>query len=142
MNDNKNIEFKLAKITTNQFAIIDEIYEYGKSHKLDATFLFARDLAQRLITVRIKFTFLFDENPFMIIEASCQFEISEDSWSEMLQSKSNIKISKAFLSHISMLTIGTIRGILHCKTEDTIYNTLFIPVMNMEEVINEDLILD
>lgn len=142
MIDKKNIEFKLAKITTNQFAIIDEIYVYGKSHTLDATFLFAKDLARRLITVRIKFTFLFDKSPFMIIEASCQFEISEDSWDEMLQSKSNVKISKAFLSHISMLTIGTIRGILHSKTENTIYSTLFIPVLNMEELISEDLILD
>lgn len=142
MSNKKNIGFKLAKITTNQFAIIDEIYEYGKPHTLDAAFLFAKDLTERLITVRIKFTFLFGKRAFMIIEASCQFDISEDSWLEMLQSESSIKISKTFLSHISMLTIGTIRGILHSKTEDTIYNTLFIPIMNVDELIGEDLILD
>jgi hypothetical protein len=38
-----------------------------------------------------------------------------------------------------MHTVGTIRGILHCKTEGTPFNALILPPINVSEMVTGDL---
>ena len=40
-----------------------------------------------------------------------------------------------------MLTIGTARGVLHSKTENTPYNKYLLPTLNVSDLVNNDLIL-
>ncbi len=142
--DNKNdIGFKLVVITTDQFAIIDDNYNKDVDVKVQIGFRFAADEKQKLLAVFNKFTFFSNEKQFLLIEAGCHFAISDNSWSKMLDQKlKKLTVPKKLLQHITMLTVGTSRGILHAKTENTPFNQFHIPLINIEELIKEDKVLE
>ena len=80
-----------------------------------------------------------DSKPFLIIEASCHFSISDSAWADMLNSETNsLVVPKGFLCHMAMLTVGTSRGILHAKTEGTCFNKYVLPTINVTDIIKED----
>ena len=102
-------------------------------------FRFAADQQQKLIGVFASFTFESKQKQFLIIEAGCHFSIDPDSWSKMLNDSANeLKVPKDFLQHMSMLTVGTTRGILHAKTENTCFNKYLLPTINLKNIIKED----
>ena len=39
------------------------------------------------------------------------------------------------------ISVGTLRGIIHTKTEGTVLNTIVLPPINLDEIINKDLVL-
>ena len=41
--------------------------------------------------------------------------------------------------HLVLLTIGTLRGVLHCKTENTEFEDLKLPTINVNELIPNDI---
>ena len=53
----------------------------------------------------------------------------------------SLTIPKGFLNHMAMLTIGTTRGILHAKTENTSFNTFVVPPINLSDLIHEDAVI-
>ena len=74
-----------------------------------------------------------------IIEAGCLFQISPDSWKEFLQKTGEkIIMPRGFVNHLGIIAVGTTRGILHSKTENTPFNRFFIPTINVTEQIKED----
>ena len=85
----------------------------------------------------IKFQFEQKEKPFLIIEVSCEFSIEEDKWGEFSNGKT-IHIPKGFLAHLAMITVGTTRGVLHSKTDNTKFNEFILPTLNVSEMITED----
>lgn len=72
----------------------------------------------------------------------CAFKISEDDWAEMAREDGRTTLPKGFLCHIAMHTVGTVRGILHVKTENTPFNRYILPVIDVEQTIDEDIIVD
>ena len=137
----KSIGFQLKGISSNQFAIIEDLYIQDDEPKLNASFSYAFEGGARMITCRAKFTFTGSKGIFMIIEGSCHFIIESLSWQKMLLDDNKIKVDKSFALHITSLTIGTVRGMLHAKTEQTVYNLIFIPTINMQDILSEDVIL-
>lgn len=134
-----SIGFSLKKVSTEQFAILEEGFNEKGKIRLNTSFRFAADDKQRYIAVFASFVFDSDEKPFLIIEASCHFSIKEPAWKEMLVSDSNsLEVPKGFLSHLVMLTVGTTRGILHAKTEGTCFNKYVLPTINVTEIIKSD----
>lgn len=39
-----------------------------------------------------------------------------------------------------MLTIGTTRGVLHSKTENTPFNSFLLPTLNVMELVKKDVV--
>lgn len=143
MDNNTQIVFRLVVITTEQFAIIEESFNKEVDIKIQLDFRFDADEKQKLVAVFNKFTFSSNEKQFLLIEAGCHFAISEDSWNEMLDQRlKKLTVSKELLQHLTMITIGTSRGILHAKTENTPFNQFNIPLINLEELIKDDKTLD
>lgn len=136
---NKSIGFSLKKISTEQFAIIEEGFNEKGKIGLKTSFRYAADDIQKYIAVFTSFIFTANSNPFLIVEASCHFSIKETAWVEMLKTDINtLIVPKGFLCHLAMLTIGTSRGILHAKTEGTCYNKYVIPAINVTDIIKAD----
>ena len=50
------------------------------------------------------------------------------------------KLPSGFVCHLAMLAIGTARGVLHAKTENTLFNKYLIPTINVAELIKDDII--
>ncbi|MPN63841.1 hypothetical protein SDC9_211608 [bioreactor metagenome] len=47
-------------------------------------------------------------------------------------------VPKNFMQHLAVITIGTARGILHAKTENTPFNQYVLPTINVSEMIKDD----
>lgn len=136
--DNKNIEFDLVIITTEQFAIIESNYEKDAEIKVNLDFRFVADKGQKLVAVFNTFTFSTNEKQFLLIEAGCHFSISDDWWGKIYNEKENkVIVEKEALQQMVAITIGTTRGILHGKTEHTQFNQHFIPVIYVDALITE-----
>lgn len=132
------IGFKLEKINTEQFAIIESSYDDSNDGiGLEANVKFGINTEDSAIISIIKFQFEQNDKPFLIIEVSCEFSIGQDKWNKF-SSEKTIHIPKALLAHLAMITIGTTRGILHSKTDNTKFNEFILPTLNVAEMITED----
>ncbi len=136
--DIKQIGFSLDRITTEQFAIIEkevvEDIQIGISSQL--RFAFNDQKKKKVLIVFALFRFEQNKNPFLIIEIACHFKILEYTYESFKNKEKNtISFPKNFISHLTVLTIGTLRGALHSKTENTRYNNFFLPTINVDELI-------
>lgn len=133
------IGFLLNKITTEQFAIIESFYKDNEEVQYNFGLHFGFDKEARIIAVFFKFNFQQDGNPFLIIEVGGHFLIETETWSSFYNIDTEIiTIPKGFIQHLSVITVGTSRGILHAKTENTIFNKFILPAVNLTEIIKED----
>jgi len=126
----------MIRIHVNQFAFLTETMPESDSGDLECSIGF--HASDRKVSVSMKFVFLTDK-PVMMIEATCQFAVEDDSWGTMRRGNDKVILPQGFLSHIAMHTVGTIRGILHCKTEGTPFNALILPPINVSEMVTGDL---
>lgn len=78
---------------------------------------------------------------FIKIQVSCHFNIEPDTWTSFLKD-SNVVVPKNFISHLTILTIGTSRGILHAKTEGTEFNQFILPTINVNQLVDADAVFD
>lgn len=136
------IGFAIREIETKQFAIIEENYDSKEKvgMKVDLNFEITPDI--RFLSVVLKIQFKQNEKAFLVTEISSSFEIAPDSWKIMFNKKENIlDLPKDFLSHITALTIGVMRGVIHAKTEGNIINKHVLPTINVTEIVKTDLLL-
>ena len=141
MENNFNIGFSLFQIVTEQFALFEENYSEKNKINLGTDLTFGLNKENKVFIVTAKFTFEMKKKPFMTIQVSCFFEINDKNWIEFIESD-KITFPKPFVSHMAMLTVGTTRGILHNKTENTIFNNYILPTTNVAEIIADDVRFD
>ena len=133
------VGFLLKKIHTEQFALFEENFIESIKVNLNTQVQFKLDHKNYMVGTFMGFTFEQEKKPFLKIEISCHFELEENAWNGFIdEKKSKITISKAFLAHLAMITIGTARGVLFAKTEGTLFNTFIIPTLNVSEMIETD----
>ena len=135
----RSIGFSLKRVTTEQFAIIEEGFDEKGKIRLKTSMRFAADDKQKYIAVFTSFIFDSNNEPFLLVEASCHFSIKDDAWNEMYDANLNtLTVPKGFLCHLAMLTVGTSRGILHSKTEGTCFNKYVLPTINVTKIVKEN----
>lgn len=137
----KNICFKLSSIATTEFAIIEDIIVKEENISLKTGIGFNVDLKNNIIGVEPKFVFLSEDHPFMIVGVQCNFYITQDSLDENLVENKYI-FPLGFITHLAVIAVGTARGVLHAKTENTPYNKYLIPTINLTEIIKSDLVIE
>ena len=134
------IGFRMNRLRVDQFAILtDSIPPEDLSLGFAISFGVAPSIHEVCTTVR--FDISHAESPLLILELSCFFEIREEDWNKVKQDNKVI-IPKGLLAHFGVHTIGTARGILHCKTEGTQLNAFILPPINVSERITEDIIIE
>ncbi len=134
-----NIGFSLSKITTEQFAIIEDGFSDDGDMRLGTEIGFGADKSQKIIGVFASFKFESNKKAFIIIQIGCHFEITREAWEPMLDDDSDsLDVPKGFMRHLAMLTVGTTRGVLHAKTENTCFNKYLLPTINVSELIESD----
>ncbi|MBK5214532.1 MAG: hypothetical protein JJE55_12830 [Flavobacteriaceae bacterium] len=142
MAEEKNkIGFSLKKITTEQFAIIESSYKEGEVVELKAGLRFGINFDTHIISVIFSTSLIQGKSPFLLIEVGCHFNISKDAWKSFYnESKTELIVPKGFIGHLVMLTIGTTRGVLHSKTENTPFNNFLLPTLNVMELVKKDVV--
>lgn len=139
----KKVAFTLNRIATEQFAIIEDAFAEGKEINLTTQLKFGANAEHKLIALHANFKFEQETRAFLIIEASGHFSIEEEAWAGFyIKETRKLAVPQGFMCHLAVLVIGTTRGILHAKTENTPFNRFFLPTINVAETIKEDVIID
>ena len=139
----KPIGFQLDGITTEQFAVIEDAYDKtNKEANLTISLNFGLNTEERFIASFVKVQFEQNNKAFLVTEVANHFKINEAFWQEFNKAKEHIVLPRGFAAHLVILTVGTLRGILHCKTENTEFNKYILPTINVMELIESDVELD
>ena len=137
------VVFILRKISTQQFATIDTNCVENTIIKLGTEIKYGIDEKHRMIACHSRIQFISNDLPFIIIHLSCEFELIEDSWHNFVDVSHNLlKLPVGFMQHLAVITIGTARGVLHAKTENTKYNQYFLPTINVTDLVKEDFVFN
>ncbi len=144
MNNINQIKFNLDKISTEQFAILSEPPNQDTQVVMTTDGRFGFDPENKLIGVFAKVTFIgYNDQPFLQIEGGCHFRIAEQDWNKCLNKSSNTLVfPKDFAVHLLMLSVGTTRGILHAKIENTRYNMFYIPLIDVTKLVEKDIVFE
>lgn len=133
------IGFALRGIKTEQFAVLEEHFSPKKEVELSTNFHFKLNAEEHQVGVYTTFQYEQGKKVFIKLEVSCHFEIEEETF-KGFKNANQICIPVGFMRHLSVITIGTARGILHSKTENTLFNSFLIPTINVTEALKEDIV--
>ena len=138
-NTNK-VGFLLSNIKTIQFATIESAYEKGRSGDLRLRFNFGIPEEKKWLACDADVEFLMNDQPFVVIKVRCEFAIESSAWDSFVDSEKNmITFPEGFLRHLAVLTIGTTRGVLHAKLEDTLFDQMILPTVDIVDLIEQPL---
>lgn len=138
-----SIGFSFIRVVTNQFAIIDSAFDDKKEIGFNVDVKFGLNEKDKILAVIFSPAFYQESKPFLLLEITCHFKISDKSWLEFKKEHvKKLKIPVGFLRHLVVLTIGTARGALHAKTENTPFNQFLIPTVNVQELIKEGIVFE
>ena len=133
------VGFKLHRIITEQFAIIKEFYDNSNEEVgLSINLQFGLDKENHLIASSVQIQFMQNSKPFLVAQVANQFEVEEQAWKKLIKSDDKLIIPKGFATHLIVLTIGTLRGVLHAKTENTEFNKFVLPTINVMDLVKDD----
>jgi len=136
---NNPIGFSLRKISTEQFAVIEEAYlGSDKEMQLGIDLRFGLDVENKGLVAFVKVRFEQEKSPFLVVEVGNHFAIDNTAWESFQKEDKEMVLPKGFASHLVMLTIGTLRGVLHSKTENTKFNKFLLPTINVTELVKSD----
>jgi len=135
------IGFQLKKISTVQFALIEENYVDAVQDVAFGFWMkFGINQNERMIASFVKIQFEQNQKPFLILEVGHHYHIEPTAW-EKMKVDSNILLPQHLATHLLALTIGSARGVIHCKTENSIFNQFLIPTVKMNDIVQSDLLL-
>ena len=136
-----NISFRLIKIETLQFAVLSD-NAIGDAYNVNSGFEFGISSDKTKIRCKGEFVFVsLEGNPIMKLETACHFGILLSDVERLKQEDNTYKIPVGFLQHLAMIVVGTARGILFAKTENTAVNQLYLPLINLTDAIKNDFIV-
>lgn len=139
----KPILYALRKLTTEQFALSDESFMPSKIFNCNVTLNFALDHKKRMLAVFSQIEIEKDNLQIIKIEIGCHFEIEPESYNSLVNEEMKTAVfSKEFIMNLTSIAIGATRGALHVKTENTPFNLYFIPIIKVNDLIQEEITFD
>lgn len=141
----KPVEFMLVKLNTDQFAVLRDMFRPDRPIVVGTQLSFGADEREKIVVVSASFRFESDESqaPFIILETKAYFHIKPESWDSLYDAEAKrLVLVKDFARHLSVIVIGTSRGILHNRTEGTDLNHVILPLINVEEILKEDVVIN
>lgn len=141
MADHNSLGFAFTGLKTVQFAIIEEAFRKSGALSIQTSCSFGFNEGENTLIVEVEFNFYKKETPFIKIKVQGYFEIEKNTLKAFFNpEKKEFLFPKKLMVHLTVLTIGATRGILHAKTEGTIYNEFVLPTVNVDALINDDLV--
>ncbi len=139
----ETLGYKILEINVDRIFSSTKKYSGVKDNiKVDIAFsngvvsLESSVLAFRLI-VRI----LQDDKTIIESTTSSMVEFSETYWDQMIQDGKLI-LSKKIIKHMFSILYGTARGAILQKNKNNIMNNIFLPIIDYNEIFDEDAIFD
>ena len=135
-----NIRFNLSKIQTDEFALLAESYESNMPVTVNIGFGFNFAKENNTIGALVKCTFLQHDKVLLVVAASCWFRIDAEDFKTIydpVERQFTLLLPHAI--HFGGFTVGTVRGVLHAKTEKHALNGVVLPPVNVNEIIKAEI---
>lgn len=132
------IPFRIRQIKTQQFAMFPDLLVNGEEVNVQSEFKFGVNKELTDIFCVTKLSYTQDEKLLLTTEVICYFAISKEGRKQIAEQG---KIEVGFLRYLATIATGTVRGIIHTKTENTALNPVVLPPLNLVEAIKDDFIL-
>ncbi len=141
--EEKAIQFGLKSVRTDEFAIVEDVLIADDKIQLDHSIAFSLNHDATELMVQFKVNFKSQEQSFIILSINCVFGIkSEDLTISAHREPGKIRIPKGFMTHLASLTVGTARGVLHSKLEQTNFNKYLLPLLDMSKSFEKDAVFE
>lgn len=138
-----SISFKIAYIDMPQFAILDPAPDLNNELSFNAQFSINAVAKDRVIQISVYMELTQVDKRFVVIEVRNGFSIDENSWETLKKQHSKvIEFPKQTATHFLVLAVGTLRGALFAKTQNTAFTRFPLPPLNISEIFKEDIALD
>ena len=135
-----SIKFALRGVSIEQFATV--FVPTSDSIKVDLNIPIRTNYDERAVAVGAKIQYLENDKLFLVAEVSCHFIIADESWDMLTDSGQHDAIlPKSFVKNLATISIGSLRGALCAKTENTPYSKYFLPMFNMTDGQGEDVVI-
>lgn len=134
------IGFQLAGIDTEQFAILEDVYNPKKEVSINVGLQFSVHPQKKGIGVHFGVQFKHKKEVFLLLKTACFFEIDIENWNSLMNNKENtITLPKGFAGHLSVITVGTTRGVLYEKLSgESPFDQFILPTINVSRIVEED----
>ena len=109
----------------------------GKEVTIESTFAFGINNDASDIRCSTVINFSQGETLLLTAEVFCFFAITKEGSQQLLEQN---KVEVGFLRYLATIATGTVRGIIHTKTENTVLNTVVLPPLNLVEAIKDDFV--
>ena len=134
------VRFRMFRISTGQFAILSTDAPQGDVD-INTNMELKHTNDGSAIQVHATFSFNEKEKQVMVLDTTCEFAIHPDDLRSITK-EGQVVIPKELIDYFIAQTVGTARGILHCKTEGTPFNGIIIPPMNVTGMFKDDMVID
>lgn len=116
-----------------------ELLINGEEVQIQSEFNFGVNNEVNDILCITRISYIQNEKLLLTTEVQCFFTISKEGSKNII---SQARIEVDFLRYLATIATGTVRGIIHTKTENTVLNTIVLPPLNLVEAIKKDFFLE
>ncbi|MDE6277926.1 MAG: hypothetical protein K2M06_07455 [Muribaculaceae bacterium] len=125
------VEYSLRGVSIEQFATIFE--PEGENIEFNLTIPLKANYRDRMLAVGANIQFSEDGKTFLVAEAFCHFEIREECWQELSEGNTrDVVIPKDLMDVLSRIAVGTLRGVLSAKTDNTPFSKFYLPIIKIQ----------
>lgn len=135
------VGFILQKVNTEEFATIKKDISEGHETEVDlhVNIGFGINTDERFVMCLLEINYVFHDSPIIILKLNCEFAIEDSAWYSFVDDRSKtITFPQSFLEYLAVITVGTARGVIHAKTENTPYNKYYLPTLNVREMLSSE----
>lgn len=134
----ESIPYRISHIETVQFATFPDNFINGDEVLVNTNcgFNIRSDFNQVRNVISVNYTQ--DEKLLMVVQLACYYDIAPEGVEAI---KNEGKVPVDFLRYMGSISVGTIRGVIHAKTEGTVLNPVVMPPVNLEEMVKNDMML-
>lgn len=140
MDKQPQISFALKEIVTDQFAVFEDDFVPKKDINIKTTLEYKLNPKEFLVGVFMPIEFS-QKKTIVKFEGHCGFVLTEASWNEFVKD-GILTLPKEFIQHLSRVTVGAMRGILHVRLERTALNNVLLPLLDVTKYVESDLQVD
>lgn len=134
------IPFKIKKIEIAQFAVFPEALDVSKNVQVNSQFSFDANIEAHVVRCKANFYYKQDDCLVLVLVVYCYFDIDSPSL-ETFKDGDNYRIPVDFLRYMATIVVGTARGIIFTKTENTPINHILLPPINLVKMLDSDCVL-
>lgn len=105
--------------------------------RVSTRYEFQLDKENKIILCKSGFQYSQGEKVILVLQIACYFDIEEKGFESFKQDQ-KIRIPVEFMRYLATISVGTARGVIHAKTENTPLNPIVLPPINLVEAIKND----